>query len=245
VHTPPYGGQHSWHSVERQKGGVGVRSVRVEDLLKQCRRNGLSPEQADALLKPARLAHEQGLPAEPVISKIEEGLAKKAPPEAIERVANTRLQHLQAADRLLKEQGVEVASSSDRDRLVAQISLTMESGLDPENIRPVLAAPPKSSRSFCGRLFRILSAGETLRLAGFSSEETQQIMEDCRTRNLNGLEIQRTVNYLLRQRRRGADFETIYSGLWRSSASAGSGSGHAGCADGSCSVPSCETCREK
>lgn len=209
-------GSCTWKSIERNKSHTGLTSVRVEDMLKQCRKNGLSPEEAKNLLNPVLTANQEELPAECVFTKIEEGLTKKANPSAIAQVAQARLECLRKAKKLLDETGATetLARRSGTKRLLEQLCLTMESGIPSENLQALLNMDQRNP-TFChGRLLRVLALGETLSLAGFPPEESQKIMKDCRRLNIDGAEIQRVGEYLIQQRKKGVDFETLYKRLW-------------------------------
>ena len=210
------GSSCTWKSIERNKSHTGLTSVRVEDMLKQCRKNGLSPDEAKTLLSPVLTANQEKLPAEYVFTKIEEGLTKKADPAAIAQVTQARLESLRKAKKLLDETGTTetLTRRSGTKRLLTQLSLTMESGIPPENLQALLNMDQRKP-SFCqGRLLRVLALGETLSLAGFPPEESQKIMEDCRRLNIDGAEIQRVGEYLIQQRKKGVDFETLHKRLW-------------------------------
>ncbi len=204
-------------------------------MLEQCRKSGLSAEEAEVLLVPVRAASEESLPAEIVFTKIEEGLAKKVPLDQLVPAAELRLNNLRRASRLVAGlasgseghgagghgggghgggghgDGGHGDGHSGMQRLVGRTAMALESGL-PE---PVLQAVfNQTSSPRYGRIILVVEAGESLQLAGLEPLETKQIMMDCLDRNLNRMEIQRAVDYIIGEHRKGRSFEAIRGELW-------------------------------
>jgi hypothetical protein len=63
-------------------------------------------------------------------------------------------------------------------------------------------------------MIRVIDAGAELHKAGFNPEQMQQIMSDCLDRDLNGVEISRALDFLIREQAKGRDFQSIYQALW-------------------------------
>jgi len=223
----------SWKTLEGQRHRFGLSEERVGSMLGQCRKSGLSAEEADVLLAPVRAARDESLPAEAVFTKIEEGLAKKVPLDRVTTAADSRLDYLRRASRLVEllqgygeargaaggsggrggGHGPGEAHGGDQ-RLVVRTAMALESGLPEEVLREVFGR--HGGRRY-GRLIHVMEAGETLQLAGLDPQDTKRIMLDCIDRDLNRMEIQRAVDCIVEQHRKGRGFESIYTELWVSS----------------------------
>lgn len=205
----------NWKMLEGQKHKFGLSEDRVGAMLEQCRKSGLSADEADALLAPVYAAHEEGLPAEAVFCKIEEGLVKKVSVDRVLAAAELRLGYLRSASQMLslqKKQGKGFSGGHDgSQRLVARTAMALESGLPKEVLQNILV---RKGGCRPGRMGHVLEAGETLQLAGLDPLDTQQIMLDCLDRNLNRMEVLRAVDYVLAEQKKGRDFKSIYPDLW-------------------------------
>lgn len=200
----------NWKTLEGQRHSLGLSEERVGTMLEQCRRSGLSAEEADALLAPVCAARDEALPAESVFAKVEEGLAKKVAVDQVVAAAELRLDYLRRATRLVAVQGRGEGHAVDQ-RLVVWTAMALESGLPEEVLQEVFSR--NGGRRY-GRLVHVLEAGETLQLAGLDPQNTQQIMNDCLDRNLNRMEILRAVDYVLSEQRNGRGFKAIHADLW-------------------------------
>lgn len=206
----------NWKALERQRRHLGLSEERLETMLEQCRKSGLSAAEANALLTPVRAARDESLPAEAVFTKIEEGLAKKAALDRVEEAARLRLDCLRRANRLVAPVGSDdrhgQGHGGGRQQLILRTAMALESGLPDAVVQAVFDRFGASPRY--GRLSHVMEVGETLQLAGFDPTDTRQIMFDCIDHNLNRMEIQRAVDYILRERRKGRDFKAIRADLW-------------------------------
>ncbi|MEN8254690.1 MAG: hypothetical protein ABFR33_04390 [Verrucomicrobiota bacterium] len=200
----------SWKTLDGQKQHLGLSEERVGAMLEQCRRSGLSAEEADALLAPVYAARDEALPVGTVFAKIEEGLAKKVAVDRVVAAAELRLDYLHRAARLVAVLGRGEEHGGDR-RLVARTAMALESGLPEEVLQEIFS---RHSGHRYGRLVHVLEAGETLQLAGLDSKHTQQVMMDCLDRDLNRMEIRRVVDYVLAEKQKGRDFQAIRDDLW-------------------------------
>ncbi len=206
----------NWKMLEGQKHQFGLSEDRVGAMLEQCRKSGLSADEADALLAPVCAAREEALPAEAVFCKIEEGLAKKVSVDRVLVAAELRLDCLCSAKQLLasqkkKGEGFAGGRYDGNQRLVLRVAMALESGLPKEVLQEVLF---RKDACRPGRVGHVLEAGETLQLAGLDPKQTQQIMIDCLERNLNRMEILRAVDYILTEQNKGRDFKSFYPDLW-------------------------------
>ncbi len=203
-----------WKTLEGQRHGFGLSEERVESMLGQCRKSGLSAEEADALLVPVRAARDESLPAEAVFTKIEEGLSKKVPLDRVADAATLRLDYLRRAARLVERLPGSVGrhgGGGGIQRLEVRTAMALESGLPEPVIRDVFK---HLSSPRYGRLIHVMEAGETLQLAGLDPQDTKQIMMDCLERNLNRMEIQRAIDYIVEEHRKGRGFKAIRADLW-------------------------------
>lgn len=206
----------NWKTLEGQRSCLGLSEDRVGAMLEQCRKSGLTAEEADALLGPVYAAQKEALPAEAVFVKIEEGLVKKVAMERVLVAAELRLDYLRSANELLTvpkktPRRFNGASHDGRKRLVLRAAMALESGLPKEVLQNVLTHADGFKP---GRMSHVLEAGETLQLRGLDPAHTQQIMIDCLTRNLNRMEIFRLIDYILSEQKKGRDFKSIYPDLW-------------------------------
>jgi len=200
----------TWKTLEGQKHRLGLSEERLGTMLEQCRRSGLSAEDADALLASVYAAQDEALPAEAVFTKIEEGLAKKAAVDQVIAAAEVRLGYLRRANQLAAVQSP-VEGHGGGQRLVVRTAMALESGLPEEVLQEIFNQ--YGGRRY-GRLGHVLEAAETLQLAGLDAQDTKQIMTDFLDRGLNRMEILRAVDYVLAERRKGSDFNEIHAKLW-------------------------------
>lgn len=182
---------------------------RLDQALGRCRRNGLTVQETDAVLCPVSTAREESLPAEGVLNKIEEGLAKRVDPARLAAAAEVRLENLRRAARLVSS--ARSGGGGDRQRLIMQVCLALESGLPDKVLKELFERP---GRFRYGRVIHVIEVGETLQLAGLAPRNTKQIMADCLDRQLNRSEMVRVVDYLLAEHRKGRDFKAIHNELW-------------------------------
>lgn len=198
-----------WKTLREQNLKLGLDAERVDQTLGQCRRNGLTVKDADALFHPVRAATTESLPAECIFMKIEEGLAKQVDASRVAGAAEVRLDCLRRADRLVS--AARQGRGGDRQHLVVHTCMALESGL-PEEVLQELFARPAGFRY--GRLIHVVEAGERLQLAGCDPRQTSQIMNECLDRDLNRIEIVRAVDFILGERAKGRDFQSIHGELW-------------------------------
>ena len=188
---------------------LGLDESRVDQMLSQCRKNGLSDQEADALLRTAYSARDEALPVDSIFIKIEEGLVKRVDAAQVAEAAETRLDCLRKARQLID--GQHPGGGEGPPHLLIYTCMALESGLPEEVLQEVFNR--QDGRRY-GRLVHVLEAGETLQLAGLDPKNTQQIMNDFIDRNLNRLEILRVVDYVLAEQLKGRDFKAIHADLW-------------------------------
>ncbi|RKX43309.1 MAG: hypothetical protein DRP64_08415 [Verrucomicrobia bacterium] len=207
---PGQSASKEWKALCGKNIPLGLDEDRIDQMLGQCRKNGLSSQEADALLRPAYAARDEALPVDSIFIKIEEGLAKHVDAAQVAEAAEARLDCLRKARHLIDGQHPGRGGEGP-PHLLTYTCMALESGLPEEVLQEVFKR--QGGRRY-GRLVHILEAGETLQLAGLDPRNTQQIMNDCIDRNLNRLEILRAVDYVLAEQRKGRDFKAIHADLW-------------------------------
>jgi hypothetical protein len=196
-----------WSALLRYCSGAGLGSSDVEEIVRRCQSQGVSLREAHMMLASACTASRAGLPPEPALIKIEEGLAKRVPAETIVSAVERRVMYLLRAR--------EVAESSEgklsSDDVIVSAALAMESGLEEQVVQAVFAAG-RGKRP--AEIRAAIEAGEALHLEGFAAEDVEPLLTDCLNRNLRRLEIRRMVRYALQQRARGMAPHAIRQSLW-------------------------------
>ena len=191
---------------------LGTSSFAAEpDLASRLENGGLAPERARQLAGSVTAAERAGLPVAAVVSRIDEGLAKQVPADAMERAIQTRLDALKAAQGLLAGAGYADLTMEPVRQLLSATAMATESGVPADDLRAVLA---RAEGRAAMRMTSIVGAGESLRLAGFSPPATRALMSDCIDRNLGRMEILRAVNHCIQQKRAGRSDDEIRATLW-------------------------------
>jgi hypothetical protein len=197
----------TWSDLRQMCRSAQLNSENTDEIIQRCQEQGVPVSEAHAMLSPGCEAAAKGLPAEPVMEKIREGLAKGIAPEPIASAARRRVGHLIEA--------AEIAESTDPklrvDAVIVPAARAMESGLEPAVITSVMGTGRGGSAKELAAAFE---ACEALYLAGFSSDDTGRIVEDCLNRNLRRVELRRVVRYASQQRRRGMETLRIRQSLW-------------------------------
>jgi DNA-binding transcriptional MerR regulator len=196
-----------WSALLRVCTESGLGSAEVQEIIRRCRSQDFSVEEARTMLAHACAGSRAGLPSTPILSKIEEGLAKRVPAQALASAAEQRVLFLGRARDIAESSGVIVPD----DEVVVAAALAMESGLEEAVIEAVFAAGRGKRPAEIGAT---IQAGESLRLEGFGPEDIGPILTDCLNRNLRRLEIRRVVRYALQQRARGMTPRAIRQSLW-------------------------------
>ncbi|MDF7826540.1 hypothetical protein P4B35_21090 [Pontiellaceae bacterium B12227] len=198
-----------WKALRAKNLEMGLSDERVEEAIGVCRSSGLTVVEAEDLFSPVYAAKAEHLPTDCIFLKIEEGLAKGAPWEMVHLAADKRLNCLRRADELIT--AVRQNRGGQHAHLVSHTCMALESGLSEESLSALFSKPGGFRY---GRLIHVVEAGESLKLAGLSSEQTLQIMNECHDRNLTGAEIFRVVDVLKAGLRTGTDFNMLHSTLW-------------------------------
>lgn len=199
-----------WSALLEYCRGSGLESSEVQEIVRRCQSQGVSLGEAHLMLTVACAASQAGLPTEPVLVKIEEGLTKRVPPQTIVAAVEQRVTYLGRAREIVESSTGELRA----DDLVVSAALALESGLQEDVVQTVLAAG-RGKRP--AEIRAAIEAGEALHLEGFAADDVETILTDCLNRNLRHLEIRRVVRYALQQRARGMSPHAIRQSLWGNS----------------------------
>ena len=187
-----------WRGLAGEAAKAGLDAEQVEALVTRCRDAGLTVETARIIASPLMEACRRRLPTEPVLAKIDEGLAKRVGADRIARAAGVRIEKLEQAARLVE------AQRSDDPRggpgLVAATALALESGVSEGSVAGLLSHP-NSKRP--GWLMAAIEGMETLHAQGFPDADAQRLMQDALSRGLRRQEILQGVDLALQQYREG------------------------------------------
>ncbi|MBP7276460.1 MAG: hypothetical protein KBA51_09685 [Kiritimatiellae bacterium] len=161
------------------------------------------PAEVESLL---REAAEEGLPVRGLRAKAAEGLAKRAPTEAIASACRARRDALRKAREMAGSHGVHAV-------LLESLGRCLESGLSGDIVNEVLqtgtqqGVPP-------GRLAAVLDAGEDAVLSGLSAEESRLLMLELMSRKAGRREGRLAVERARQLKCEGAQGESLRRRLW-------------------------------
>lgn len=101
---------------------------------------GWSAEAVNPLVEQANRASERGLPPEPFVNKIKEGLAKGVEPERIEPVLRNMMGNFETADEVLRDVGDHGGgqpAGGERDRALDVLAEALAHGVTPGEVREI------------------------------------------------------------------------------------------------------------
>jgi len=99
---------------------------------------GRAPEDMKRLADQVQRARALGLPVEPLVDKIKEGMAKRIETPRIEQRLVLMINHMKLADTLLKETGANKnQAAAGRDRALSVLSEALERGVTADEVRSV------------------------------------------------------------------------------------------------------------
>jgi hypothetical protein len=205
----PGGATPTWETLAATQP-AGLDASRWQRLVSQLKDGGLSPESADPCLDPAREAARLGLPAESILTRLEEGLAKRAEPNALLEATRLRLLNLQKAASVLRQAGYENRSLPDI-QLLNSATLALESGLPADTLLSVLTRAGDKQPE---RMRVIVEAGETMCLNHMDAATVAQIMTDFAERNMRRTEILRASRFAVQQNNDHVEGTRIRQRLW-------------------------------
>jgi hypothetical protein len=196
---------------------AGVDAGRWQRLVLQLKARGLSMDSIHECLTPVQTAAREGLPADPVMTRIEEGAAKGVEGNALQTAARQRLMNLQKASAVLRQAGYADRNASN-DQLMKSVTLALENGLSDDTLRGVFA---RAKNGQAERLRSIVEAGETMRLSGMDEATVGSMMTDFTERNMRRTEIMRASRFAVRQHGAHVEGERIRRQLWDGSGTGG------------------------
>jgi len=115
----------------------------IDAIVQKAQKRGLSRDSIAPLLMVVREASQKGIYLNPVIDKIQEGLAKNARPDVIERVARRVMARVSEAEESLE--GF-LPSLTGKEPVIETILEARDSGLSNADIREVLYASSSSTK---------------------------------------------------------------------------------------------------
>lgn len=199
----------AWDGIAREGLDAGMSEEALSPLLRQCRAQGWAPDEARAAFAPAFEACREGLPADPVLSRLAEGIGKGVPADQVAEAVSARCQRLaRARDVLANTPG---AMDGVRNPVLMSLTRSLEVGLDEERLRELMALAPQTRP---GPLAAVFDGGEILTLSGFPPEITLAIMGDCLERELGRREVFRMVALARDKFGAGEDPASIRQDLW-------------------------------
>lgn len=198
-----------WKELRSKNLHMGLSEERVDRTIEACRANKLSVSQTEDLFCPVYTAHGEGLPTDCVFLKIEEGLAKGISFKEVHRAADKRLACLRQADELIM--AARKHRGGQHTHLVMHSCMALESGLPADVLQNVLNRPGGFRY---GRMIHVVEAGESLKLAGLTNDETLLLMNECLDRDLTGAEVFRVVDYIKTGLHKGHNFDALHQSLW-------------------------------
>ena len=139
----------------------------------------LGPVRADLERTLSRVSHE-GLPADMVVSKVREGLAKGVAPEVIRDVAQRLAQNLSASAALLRAH--RAASPSPSLALVRVVTEARMAGVEPEAIAPLAA-----SHEGDAVVARAIEVVTDLTVRGYPSRPSASLVQEIADRDAPSL----------------------------------------------------------
>jgi len=179
--------------------------------IQRLRTHNFTVEQARQTLDCLSEAQRQGVPVATLTTRLDEGLAKKAEPQAIATALQARLRVMTQARTMLKVAHYDTVAEEPRNELLTTTGLALESGVAAEDIGAVLK---RGNGQSALRMKSVVEAGESLHLAGVDHATTQSLMSDCLDRNLRRMEVLRAVRYSIQQHRGGMSGDNIRRSLW-------------------------------
>ncbi len=208
----------TWEELSSKATQAGLDAAQVEPILARCRERGWDPEATQNAMRFAINASREGVPCDPILARIEEGITKGVEPERVAEVAQQRYTSLARADQLLHETLGE--SVPGHGGIVLSLSRALESGLTDESMAELLRAGENTRP---GPMMAILDAGELLRHAGFSETDSLALMNDCLERDAGRQQIMRFSQLACEKKKAGIDTAHIREELSKTPTSSGDG----------------------
>lgn len=194
----------TWEDLSREATQSGLQSAQVKPLLERCRARGWNPDTTRSAVRFAIEASRQGVPCDPILDRIEEGVTKGIEPARVTEAAQRRYESLARADTLLHDTlGKSVPGHSG---IILSLSRALESGLTDQAMSKLLR---DGADARPGPLMAVLDAGELLRHAGFAEADSIALMQDCLERNVGRGQVMRLIQRACEQKEGGMDLSEI------------------------------------
>jgi hypothetical protein len=214
--SPLPGGSTTWEALAAERVS-DVEAGRWQRIVDQLKTKGFPIELAKECLAPAQEAAQQGLPADFVLTRIEEGVAKEAEAKVLREAGRQRLLNLRNAAAVLRQGGYG-SRNAVHDQLMQSVTLALESGLSADTLQGVLIRA-KGGQS--ERMRSIVESGETMRLNGMDETTVRQMMTDFTERNMRRTEIMRASRFAVQQHKAHVDGARIRQQLWSGTGAGG------------------------
>jgi hypothetical protein len=118
----------------RQSVTLGVPEAELADLVRACRGAGFMGEEIARLLALVERAKLSGLPHHALLNKLREGLAKRAPPEAVQKALEDKARVLQKAKGVVDTLILEGRIVRDYDFAVKMVADALDAGATPAQL---------------------------------------------------------------------------------------------------------------
>ncbi len=202
--------REQWQSLLDDAVAAGVPREAMEGLVDHMAVANLNPHEARAMLEPLLQEAHAGHSLKPIFLKIHEGILKKASPKTIKSLAQKRSDAYKKARALLFRTGHGPSTAAD-PTLLDTTAFALESSPDPASLEDILTAAKGKSPD---RIAAVIEACETLQYDGLEPEPLRLILKDCLQKNLGTQQIQRVLQRIEEELRKGADPMTLRNELW-------------------------------
>jgi hypothetical protein len=156
-------------------------------------------------------ALKEGMPADAVVTRLEEGVVKRADAATVRATVQRRMDALRTAKPLVTEAGYPLWSTPPMQGLLMAVASAIESDVPMAGLRQALKL---GGGTRAMRVKFVVEAGESLKLMGLDAETISRLMEDFATRNLGCGEIVRATQFIGQQHRAGVAGPRISEMLW-------------------------------
>ncbi|MBI5017078.1 MAG: hypothetical protein HZB55_16525 [Deltaproteobacteria bacterium] len=140
----------------RQSVALGIPEADLTDLVARCRGAGFTALELRRVLSLMVRAKLAGLPHDDLLNKLREGLAKRAPPDAIERAVESKAQSLRRAKSLVDALLTDGRATPDYGYALKVVADALEAGVAPVDVLRAVreGQSPQEGLPDLRRLFR-------------------------------------------------------------------------------------------
>jgi len=157
------------------------------------------------------VALKEGLPPDAVVTRLGEGVVKRADAAALRATVQRRVDTLRTAKPLLTDAGHPFWNTPPMQGLLVAVASAIESDVPMAGLRQALK---QAGGTRAMRIKFVIEAGESLKLMGLDAETISRLMEDFAARSLGCGEIVRTTQFIGQQHRAGVAGSRIREMLW-------------------------------